>query len=206
MVSRWPQFPADVPADGQLIWARIDRWSGRPFLARFDEATLQVIATDNNLPYPFWAISAWREADPPPSIPAFPIDSVHNPNSSSSISNFGTINPSWRLRFNPVSIPGTPENFSMRLSLAYAAATTPDPAALPFRGGYVFNLGLYTGLNTWFFIGATGSGNVAMLAQNFLAPPLPSVVSGHRMFLKVEVIHRPTGYMYPPRFYSVQVT
>lgn len=63
MALQWKQFPANVPADGQIIWVRVYWYYGTAFKAEYDATTKMVVSVDGGFEYPVWGVSRWAAAD-----------------------------------------------------------------------------------------------------------------------------------------------
>jgi len=56
----WNQLPLSVPVNNSIVWVRIDRWSGTPFLALYDSTAQSFTSQTNSIVYPAWMVSAWK--------------------------------------------------------------------------------------------------------------------------------------------------
>lgn len=56
----WQTFPFEIPSHLQIVWIRMDRWSGAPFLAEFDAATQTFTSVINSIVYPLYLVSTWK--------------------------------------------------------------------------------------------------------------------------------------------------
>lgn len=56
----WLQTPFNIPNNNQIVWVRIDRWSGAPFLAKWNSQKQEFLSNDNSIIYPVWVISVWK--------------------------------------------------------------------------------------------------------------------------------------------------
>lgn len=56
----WLQFPFNVPNNNQVVWVRIDRYSGAPFLAQYKSQQQKFTSQLNLIDYPVYSISVWR--------------------------------------------------------------------------------------------------------------------------------------------------
>jgi len=61
-MSTWKTVPNKLPADGEIVWVRLNYWFGEPFLAKWKETSQVFIEQETALlmQYPFWTISRWR--------------------------------------------------------------------------------------------------------------------------------------------------
>ena len=59
-MNPWNSCPQNLPADGSVIWCRLNFWFGIPFLAQFSLSAQTFTSVDNSVVYPIWTINRWR--------------------------------------------------------------------------------------------------------------------------------------------------
>jgi hypothetical protein len=207
MISKyWNQFPLNVPIDGQLIWCRVDRWSGAPFAGRYSSADGTITSLINGITYPQWAISAWRNADPPIDLPPYPITGINGPDGNSRIQSFATTSPTWRLTFTMSAPPQNGLDYEVMFSGVYADPGLGTPPLSAFSLEQRFNLQPFQVDIRYGIIGYNNSAQLRLLVGVFTNSDTRVLVPGNRMFVRYRILHKPTGYVWPYYIESVQVT
>ena len=57
---KWKSTPQDLPADGAIVWCRLNYWFGPPFLASWSVTQQSFISSVNSIIYPVWTVSRWK--------------------------------------------------------------------------------------------------------------------------------------------------
>lgn len=205
MVSSWPQFPADIPADRQRIWCRIDRWSGRPFLGTYFAQLQGVIAENTGLVYPFWTVSAWRPVDAADPAPAYPVTGITLPNSVSNIANYTTTNTTWRLYWTKQAPEIISANYRVFFSVAYASGSGPQPPDTAFSFEFPMQMMDSATAGRMTALGQEVTNYLRLPLQNMIPQAGRVVIAGHRMWIRYRFLHLPTNFYFPYFYESVQV-
>lgn len=56
----WNECTEILPNDTDVVWCRIDRWSGTPFLATYFTAKQAFYNNATSVGYPVYTISVWK--------------------------------------------------------------------------------------------------------------------------------------------------
>lgn len=207
MISRlWNQFPLQIPTDGQLIWCRIDRWSGAPFAGKYSSADGTITSLINGIVYPQWVVSAWRNADPPISLPTNPIVGMIGADSTSRIQQISTSDWLHRPRFDYGSSTEDVADFAALISYAYLPSSDPTPPFQDFTPDLRINLVAATGPDYWWPGTYNNSRGIGPIISNLFIPNPPTYDAANNFCIQIKTIYLPFGYIYPPVFARIDAT
>lgn len=60
MATPWKTIPENVPTDTEVVWVRLNYFSGIAILAEWDASNQQFTSVTNSIVYPAWIVGRWK--------------------------------------------------------------------------------------------------------------------------------------------------